>query len=82
MRPVDRAWGVSSGSGPRWGRRHNGVDLAAPAGEPVLAADAGEVTYAGWEPTGFGYLVEVRSRPRNGLPFRPPVATAVLRAKQ
>eukprot|EP00850_Spirogloea_muscicola_P019904 SM000202S05875 [mRNA] locus=s202:39817:45927:- [translate_table: standard] len=59
IRPVDKIWEISSVFGPRWGRHHNGVDLAAPTGEPVLAADAGKVTYAGWEPTGFGYLVEI-----------------------
>lgn len=59
IRPVDKVWEISSGFGPRWGRHHNGVDLAAPSGEPVLAADAGEVTFAGWEPSGYGYLVEV-----------------------
>lgn len=59
IRPVDEVWEISSHFGPRWGRHHNGVDLAAPAGEPVLAADAGTVTFAGWEPSGFGYLVEI-----------------------
>ncbi|BBN00948.1 hypothetical protein MPTK1_2g03310 [Marchantia polymorpha subsp. ruderalis] len=62
IRPVDKIWEVSSGFGPRWGRQHNGVDLAAPTGEPVLAADSGEVTYAGWEPGGYGYLVEITHR--------------------
>lgn len=61
IRPVDQTWAISSRFGPRWGRNHNGVDLAAPTGEPVLAADAGEVTFAGWEPSGYGYLVEVVS---------------------
>ncbi len=42
IRPVDQTWAISSSFGPRWGRNHNGVDLAAPTGEPVLAADAGE----------------------------------------
>eukprot|EP00897_Mesotaenium_endlicherianum_P007911 jgi/Mesen1/7148/ME000037S06507 len=59
IRPVDKVWETSSGFGPRWGRHHNGVDLAAPVGAPVLAADAGTVTFAGWEPSGFGYLVEI-----------------------
>ncbi|KAL2644715.1 hypothetical protein R1flu_012302 [Riccia fluitans] len=62
IRPVDPMWEVSSRFGPRWGRQHNGVDLAAPTGEPVLAADSGEVTYAGWEPGGYGNLVEITHR--------------------
>lgn len=59
IRPVHKSWEISSNFGPRWGRNHNGVDLAAPTGEPILAADSGEVTFAGWEPSGYGYLVEV-----------------------
>ncbi|NET38958.1 MAG: M23 family metallopeptidase [Cyanothece sp. SIO1E1] len=38
----------------------NGIELSAPAGTPVLAADAGRVTYAGMqgsETTGYGNLV-------------------------
>lgn len=36
---------------------HNGVDLAAPIGTPVYAADAGRVIYAGWDNTGYGYML-------------------------
>jgi murein DD-endopeptidase MepM/ murein hydrolase activator NlpD len=36
---------------------HNGVDLAAPIGTPVYAADAGRVIYSGWDNTGYGYMV-------------------------
>jgi murein DD-endopeptidase MepM/ murein hydrolase activator NlpD len=35
---------------------HTGVDLAAPTGTPVLASDAGVVSYTGWA-GGYGYLI-------------------------
>lgn len=37
---------------------HKGIDIAAPRGTPVYAADGGTVTYAGWM-SGYGYLVRV-----------------------
>lgn len=37
---------VSSPFGPRWGRMHEGLDIAAPTGRPVRAARAGVVTVA------------------------------------
>ncbi len=49
---------VSSEFGPRWGRNHNGIDIAAPTGTPVVASARGTVTHAG--PMGsFGLLVVV-----------------------
>jgi murein DD-endopeptidase MepM/ murein hydrolase activator NlpD len=38
---------------------HNGVDLAAPAYTPLLAADGGTVEYAGWCDCGLGYYVKI-----------------------
>ena len=56
------AWPVSgpvtSGFGPRWGRMHEGIDIAVPTGTPVRAAGAGRVIYAGWL-GGYGNLVVV-----------------------
>ena len=40
-------------------RNHKGLDIAAPAGTEIYAADAGTVTYAGWTAGGYGYLVMV-----------------------
>ncbi len=46
------------------GRRNDGVKIAARAGEPVRAAAAGEVVYAGDEIQGYGELVLIRHSER------------------
>jgi murein DD-endopeptidase MepM/ murein hydrolase activator NlpD len=49
---------VTSGFGWRWGRMHEGIDIAAPTGAPIRATAAGTVIYAGWM-SGYGQLVVV-----------------------
>lgn len=49
---------ISSRYGTRWGRMHRGIDIAAPTGTPIKAADGGKVTFAGYKGS-FGYLVEI-----------------------
>lgn len=44
--------------GRRWGRMHTGIDLAAPIGTPIVAADGGKVTFAGWK-NGYGKIIIV-----------------------
>lgn len=49
---------ISSRYGMRWGRMHNGLDIAAKTGTPINAADGGKVVYAGYKGA-FGNLVEI-----------------------
>ena len=50
---------VVSRFGMRWGRMHEGWDIAVPAGVPIHAAQSGIVTYAGWM-SGYGNLVVIQ----------------------
>jgi murein DD-endopeptidase MepM/ murein hydrolase activator NlpD len=49
---------LTSAFGPRWGRMHEGIDIAGPSGTPIAAAAAGKVIVAGWS-GGYGNLVVI-----------------------
>ena len=49
---------LTSSYGPRWGRLHGGIDLAAGTGAPISAVTHGTVTSAGTE-GGYGHVVRV-----------------------
>ena len=49
----------TSGYGWRWGRMHQGIDIANNVGTPIQASKDGTVAYAGWA-GGYGYLVELQ----------------------
>lgn len=52
---------VISGFGPKnGGERNDGINIAAPEGEPIFAAAGGQVVYAGNELPGYGNMVILR----------------------
>jgi murein DD-endopeptidase MepM/ murein hydrolase activator NlpD len=54
---------VTSPYGPRWGRNHDGLDIAAPSGTPIRAAECGIVSFAGVQ-SGYGNMVCVKHSSR------------------
>jgi murein DD-endopeptidase MepM/ murein hydrolase activator NlpD len=50
---------------PIWYGIHQGLDIAAPVNTPIVAADGGIVTHAGWSNDGYGNMVMIRHS--NGL---------------
>ena len=57
--PLNENFRYTSGFGPRWGTIHNGTDMAARHGSPILATADGVISFAGWE-KGYGKLVKIR----------------------
>ena len=57
--PVKSAFRYTSNFGRRWGRSHEGIDMAGPVGTAVYATGDGEVVFAGWQ-RGYGNLIKIK----------------------
>lgn len=57
--PVQDGFRYTSPFGRRWGRMHEGIDMAAPVGTPIHATGDGVVTWAGWQ-SGYGNLIKIQ----------------------
>lgn len=57
--PVQSAFRFTSGYGPRWNRKHEGMDMAGPTGTPVYATGDGVVVFAGRQ-NGYGNLIKIQ----------------------
>lgn len=57
--PVQNSFRYTSPFGRRWGRAHEGIDMAAPVGTPIYATADGTVTWAGWQ-SGYGNLIKIQ----------------------
>ena len=50
---------LTSRFGERWNRQHCGIDIGAPAGTPITAAEGGTVIYSQYNTGGYGNLVKL-----------------------
>ena len=57
--PVKDSFRYTSGFGRRWGRAHEGVDMAGPVGTPIHTTGDGVVTFAGRQ-SGYGNLIKIK----------------------
>lgn len=57
--PVRQNFRYTSGFGRRWGRMHEGIDMAGPVGTPIYSTGDGVVTFAGRQGA-YGNLIKIR----------------------
>jgi len=59
MWPVPQFYKVSSHFGPRGRKHHDGIDIPAPKGTPIVASDSGLVIYADNGIRGYGNMIVI-----------------------
>lgn len=70
MQPLPTgSYRITSAYGARWGSKHEGLDMAAPAGTPIRAVADGEVTYVGYGLGGRSGMIVVLKHEMNGEVF-------------
>jgi murein DD-endopeptidase MepM/ murein hydrolase activator NlpD len=57
--PVPSIGKISSHYGHRWGRKHEGLDIAAPRGAKIVAAQEGLVVFSGTRFGGYGKIIVI-----------------------
>lgn len=59
--PTPTLWTVTSEYGARWGTVHQGMDISGggATGQPIVASDAGVVSFVAYHDYGYGYHVEI-----------------------
>ncbi len=57
--PLKSSFRYTSGFARRWGRMHEGIDMAGGMGSPIYSTADGVVVHAGWE-NGYGNLVRIK----------------------
>jgi murein DD-endopeptidase MepM/ murein hydrolase activator NlpD len=53
---------LTSRFGNRSGRHHDGIDIGARKGTPVVAAAGGKIMFSGWGPTGYGLMLIIKHK--------------------
>ena len=61
--PISQKYGEIVPGVTKNNKPHTGIDYACPEGTRILASADGEVMFAGWEPTGYGYCVILQHAP-------------------
>jgi LysM repeat protein len=59
MWPVPKVRKISSGFGHRWGKKHEGIDIPAPIGTPVIAVKEGVIKYSDQKIRGYGKMIVI-----------------------
>ena len=53
---------LTSRFGNRSGQHHDGIDIGARKGTPIVAAAGGKIMFSGWGPTGYGLMLIIKHK--------------------